>query len=114
MTSRMPRSRARWAFSSPRASTMPNPARTARGGIILVGQGVAEVDQQAIAQILGDVSVIAGDHLGAGVLIGPHHLAPLFGVELAGEHRRVHQVTEQDGELAAFGLWRSRLSSLLG
>ena len=46
----------------------------------------------------------AGDHLGARVLIGPHHLAQVFGVELAGEDGRVHQVTKQHGELAAFGL----------
>jgi hypothetical protein len=54
------------------------------------------------------MALIAGDHLGAGVLIGPHHVAPLFQVEPAGEHRRVHQVTEQHRELAAFGLWRMR------
>src|SRR5262245_47851848 len=50
--------------------------------------------------------LIAGDHLAAGVLIGSHHLPPLFRVELAGQHGRVHQITEQHGELAAFGLWR--------
>jgi len=37
-------------------------------------------------------------------LIGPHHLAPVFRVELAGQHRRVHQVAKQHGELAAFRL----------
>jgi hypothetical protein len=49
--------------------------------------GVAEVDQQAIAEVLGDMALIAGDDLGAGLLIGPHHLPPLLGVELAGERR---------------------------
>jgi hypothetical protein len=74
-----------------------------------MGIGVTEVDEQTIAQILRDMPLEAGDHLGAGVLIGPHHLAPVFGVELAGEHGRVHQVTEQDGELTAFGFWGPRL-----
>ena len=78
-------------------------------GIIFMGLGIAEVDQQAIAEILGDIPVIAGDHLGAGLLIGPHDLAPVFRVELAGEHGRVHQIAEQHGELAAFGLWYVRL-----
>jgi hypothetical protein len=50
----------------------------------------------------------AGDHLGTGVLIGPHHLAQLFRVELASEHGRVYQVTKQHGELAALGLKGSR------
>jgi hypothetical protein len=69
-------------------------------------QGVAEVDEQAIAEILGDMSLKAGDHLGADLLIGPHHCTEIFRVELAGESGRVHQVTEQDGELAAFRLGR--------
>src|SRR4029450_440443 len=71
-------------------------------------QWVAEVDEQAITEILGDMPIIASDYLGAGVLIGPHHLAQLFRVELAGEHGRVHQVTEQHSELAAFGIRRGR------
>ncbi len=84
----------------------PQPGPHRPLGIIFVRQGVAEVDEQAIAEILGDMPLKAGDHLGAGVLIGPHHLAQVFRVELAGEHRRVHQVTEQHGELAAFGVRR--------
>ena len=76
-------------------------------GVIFMRQGVAEVDQQAIAEILGDMPLKAGDHLGAGVLIGPHHLAQVFRIELTGKSRGVHQVTEQHGELAAFRLWRS-------
>jgi hypothetical protein len=76
--------------------------------IIFVCQGVAEIDEQAITEILGDMPVKAGNHLGAGVLIGPYDLAQLFRVELAGEHSRVHQVTKQHGELAAFGVRRRR------
>jgi hypothetical protein len=73
-----------------------------------VGLRVAEVNEQAIAQILRDMSVIAGDHRGAGVLIGPHHLAEVFGVELTGQCGRVHQVTEQHGELTALGVGSRR------
>ena len=72
--------------------------------IIFVGQGVAKVDQQAIAEILRDMALKAGDHLGAGVLVGPHHLAQVFWIELTGESGGVHQITEEDGELAAFGV----------
>jgi hypothetical protein len=73
-----------------------------------MGRGVAKVDEQAIPQILGDMALEAGDHLGTGVLIRPHHRAPVFWVKLSGEHRRVHQIAEQDGELAAFGVERGR------
>jgi hypothetical protein len=73
-------------------------------------QGIAEVDEQAIAEVLGDMPVKAGDHLGAGLLIGPHHGAEIFRVELAGEGGRVHQVTKQHGELAAFRIGRVRFN----
>ena len=82
-----PRSCARRVLSCPRASTHPQPGPHGPLGVIFVRQGVAEVDEQAIAEILGDMPLKAGDHLGAGVLIGPHHLAQVFRVELAGEAR---------------------------
>jgi hypothetical protein len=92
----------------------PQPGPHRPLGVIFVRQGVAKVDEQPIAEILGDMPLITGDDLGTGVLIGPHHLAPVFGVELTGEHGRVHQVTEQHGELAALGVWGTRFSSMLG
>src|SRR3989442_15039537 len=70
-------------------------------------QGVAEVDQQTIAEILRDMAFKAGNYLGAGLLIGAHHLAQVFGIELAGEYGRVYQVTKQYSELAAFGVRRT-------
>src|SRR5262249_18406079 len=48
----------------------------------------------------------ACDHFGAGLLIGPHDGAQVFGVELAREASRIHQVAEQHRELAAFGVRR--------
>jgi hypothetical protein len=80
----------------------PQPSPHGPLGVIFVRQRVAEVDEQAIAEILGDMPVIARNHPGAGVLIGPHHCAQLFRVQLAGEHGRVYQVTEQHRELATF------------
>jgi hypothetical protein len=37
--------------------------------IVLVSLGIAKVDQEAIAQVLGDMPLKAGDHLGAGLPI---------------------------------------------
>jgi hypothetical protein len=56
-------------------------------GLVFVRQGVAEVDQQAVAEVLRDMPLIPGDDLGTGVLIGSYHLAPLFRVELARQRR---------------------------
>ena len=69
----------------------PQPGPHGPLGVIFVRQGIAKVDEQAIAQILRDMPLKAGDHLGTGVLIGPHHLTQLFRVELAGERRRVRR-----------------------
>ena len=70
--------------------------------------GIAKVDQQAIAQILGNMALEALDDLGTGLLIGAHHLAVVFRVELAGEAGGVHQIAEQHRELAAFGVGSMR------
>ena len=77
-------------------------------GIIFVRQGIAKIDQQAIAEILGDMPLKAGNHLGAGLLIGPHHHVQVFWVELGGECGRIHQVAKQHGELTAFSVSRTR------
>ena len=66
--------------------------------------GIAKIDQQTIAEILRDMPLKALDDLGTGGLLGTHHLPQIFGIELAGERGRIHQVTEQHGELPAFGL----------
>ena len=69
----------------------PQASRHGPLGVIFMGAGVAEIDQQAIPQILGDMALEAGDHLGAGVLIGPHHPTPVFRIELCRERSRVHR-----------------------
>src|SRR5215831_9734549 len=72
-------------------------SRTSRA----LSEVIAEVDQQAIAQILGDVAVKALDHLGTRGLIRQDHVAQLFRIQLAGQRRRVDQIAEQHRELAA-------------
>jgi hypothetical protein len=76
-------------------------------GVIFMGLGVAKVDQEAIAQILRNVSLKAPNHLGADGLVGADHLTPVFWIELPGQRRRAHQVAKQHGQLSAFGLMRT-------
>ena len=61
----------------------PSPHRSL--GVIFVHPGVAEVHEQAIAEVLGDMPLKASNHLGAGLLIGVYHLAEILRVELASE-----------------------------
>ena len=62
--------------------------------LVFMGLGIAEVHEQAIAEVLGNVAVKALDDLGTSGLIGPHHGAEVFRIEVTRQHRRVHQVTE--------------------
>ena len=94
----------------PQGVEHPEPGPHGPLRVIFMRQGVAEVDKQAIAEILRDMPVKAGDHFGIRVLIGVHHLAKVFRIELTGERGRVHEVTEQHGELAAFRLGMTRFN----
>ena len=71
-------------------------------GIVFMGRGIAKIDQQPIAEVLGDVAFVGLDDLGRGLLVGADHGAQVFGVELARELRGAHQVTEHHGELPPF------------
>jgi hypothetical protein len=77
----------------PQGLDHPEPAADGPLDRIFMGLGIAEVYQQAIAEVLGNVAVKALNDLGTGGLIGPHRGAEVFRIELARQHRRVHQVT---------------------
>jgi hypothetical protein len=72
-------------------------------GIVFMGGGIAEVNEQPISQVLSDMPLIPVNDLGTRRLVGPHDLAQLFGIELSGEGGGAHQVTKHDGELATLG-----------
>ena len=73
------------------------------GAVILVRPREAEVSEESVAQVLRDVAVEAADHVGAGALVGAHHLAQFLGIETGRKLRRAHQIAEHDGELPALG-----------
>ena len=77
-------------------------------GVVFVRLRVTKVHQQAITQILGDMPLKTLHHLDPGRLIGQHHLAQVFRVELTGKAGGVGQVTEQHRELVALGLGGTR------
>ena len=51
-------------------------------GIIFVCDGIAKVDEQTVAEILGNVSVVPLDYLRTGLLILSHDLTQFFGIKL--------------------------------
>jgi hypothetical protein len=77
--------------------------------VVFMGAGIAKVDEEAIAEILSDIALIALDNRSRRLLIDPHHLPQLFRVELSGEIRRSDEVAEHHRELPALRVRRGRL-----
>jgi len=73
-------------------------------GVVFVRLGIAKVDQQAIAKVLGNVPVEALDDLGTRSLVRPDHRPIVLRVEPSGEGGRAHQIAEHHGQLPAFGV----------
>jgi hypothetical protein len=74
--------------------------------VVLMRGRVAEIDEQAIAEVLGDVPVEPCNYIGTDRLVRSYVLAQFFGVETASEGRRADEIAEHHGEVSA--LRRSR------
>jgi hypothetical protein len=69
-------------------------------GVVVVGDGVAEIGQYAIAGVLMNVAAVAVGTLDTHLLIGAQQRAQGLGVETPGQRRRPDDVCEQHRELA--------------
>jgi hypothetical protein len=50
---------------------------------------ITKIDQQAIAEVLGNIAVILVNHRSTGLLVGAHHLAVVFWVQMPRQGGRV-------------------------
>ena len=64
--------------------------------VVLVREGISEVREQSVAEVLRDVPVEAVDDCPAHLLVGEHELAELLRIELLRQRRRSDEVAEQD------------------
>ena len=71
---------------------------------VLVRMRIAEVSKDAVAQVLGEIAVVARDRAGAGVLIGTHDVADVFGIGTGGEFGRADEIGEHYCELPALAI----------
>ena len=80
-------------------------------GVMLVGLGIAEISQHAVAHVLGDEPAGLGDLLGAATVIGTDDLAHVLGIQPRRQRGRADEVAEHHRELAALGVgpWDGRL-----
>jgi hypothetical protein len=65
----------------------PEPRPDRPMGVVLVRLGVPEVDEQPVAEVLGDVAVEEAAHLGPGGPVGAYHLAHLLRVQASRQER---------------------------
>ena len=70
-------------------------------GRVLVRARVAEVGEHPVAQELGDVTPVAHDQLARALVVGPHDLEVVLGVETGRELRRADEVAEERRQLAS-------------
>jgi hypothetical protein len=68
--------------------------------VILARGGPAEVDEQPIAESLGNVVAEAGHGSGGGLLVLRDDIAPLLGIEVRAELGRADEVAEEHRQLA--------------
>ena len=68
-----------------------------------MGLGIPKIHEETIAEELGDVPVIAVNHLGTGGLVRMHHITIVFRIELRCQYSGVGEVDKHHGQLTAFG-----------
>jgi hypothetical protein len=73
-------------------------------GIVLMRLGIAEIDQHAVAHVLGDKTGKPGDRVGDAAMVGADNLAQILGIVPRRQRRRADEVAEHDGQLAPLGL----------
>ena len=82
--------------------------------IVLMRPGIAEIDQNAVAQILGHMALEACHLGGTGFLIAADDGAEIFRVEFLRNRRRANQIAEHQCQLPPFRFgvrrWRYRRS----
>src|SRR2546422_8904884 len=73
-------------------------------GIVFVRHRVAEIDEETVTEILGDVALEAADDFAAHRLIGTDHSAQFLRIEIPGKGGRPDEVAEHDCQLPAFSI----------
>jgi hypothetical protein len=74
--------------------------------VVFGGGRVAEVRQDAVAQVLRDVPLHALDAFDAGVLVARDDFAQALGVEAVRQLRRADEVAKDDGQLSPLAVGR--------
>ncbi len=72
--------------------------------VVLVRLRIAEIHEDAVAEVLGDVAVVARDDLRARVEIIADDVAQVLRIDARGERGRVDEIAEHHGELTPLAI----------
>ena len=89
--------------SRPTASITAKPGAHRALGVVLMRLRIAEINQHAVAHVLGDKPAKAADGVGDAAMIGADDLAQILGIEARRQRRRADQIAEHDGQLPPLG-----------
>jgi hypothetical protein len=76
--------------------------------VALRGDGEAEVDDRAVAEPHRDAASTRFHGRPDGLVVGGEEVPEVFGIEPLPKLGRAHEIREQDGEMAAFGVLQGR------
>ncbi len=82
-------------------------------GVLFQRMGVAEIDEHAVADIVGDEASVALHRFGDAGAIGRQQLVQILGVEARRQRRGIDQVAKHHGDLPALGYGRASAGGLL-
>ena len=70
---------------------------------MVVGLGIAEIGEHAVAHIFGDENSVALHRIGAAAMIGPDDPAHVLGIQPRGHRGRADEIAEHHCKLPALG-----------
>ena len=79
------------------------PCADGADSVVLLGMRIAEIDQDAVADIAGDIAAEVGRDVAGRAAIGEDDGGQVFGVELLRKRRGAHQVAEHHRNLPPLG-----------
>ena len=71
--------------------------------VVFIRLGIAEIDQDAVAHIFGDIAAEPGDDVGRAGVVGGNDLAQILRIKPGGERGRADEIAEHHRDLAALG-----------
>ncbi len=89
--------------SRPTASMTAEPGAGRALGVVLMRLRIAEINEHAVAHILGDKAAKAADGVGDAAMVGADDLAQILGIEARRQRRRADQIAEHHRQLPPLG-----------